>query len=106
MFNAINRYFQNHGRHKAREQLLNMSDRQLEDMGLSRDLLRRGIHYWPWREELDAAPRSAQPKKMTTAEINRAVRELSDMSDKELRDLGISRSSIQQIVRGTDKQAA
>ena len=41
MFNAINRYFQNHGRHKAREQLLNMSDRQLEDMGLSRDLLRR-----------------------------------------------------------------
>ena len=106
MFNAINRYFQNHGRYKAREQLLNMSDRQLDDLGMSRDLLSRGIDYWPWREESNAARQFSQPKKMTTAEINRAVRELSDMSDKELRDLGISRGSIQQIIRGTDKQAA
>lgn len=106
MLNAINRYFQNQALHKTRDHLLNMSDRQLEDVGLSRDLLSRGIDYWPWRDESGAEPRSNQPAKMTSAEINRAIRELSNMSDKELRDMGVSRGSIRQIVAGTDNKAA
>ena len=79
-----------------------MSDRQLEDLGFSRDLLNKGIKYWPWRET-----NNNQPDKMNAVEINQAISELSQMTDKELRDLGISRGGIQHAVaHGVDRTAA
>ncbi len=39
------------GYSRARKQLLELSDRQLDDLGFSRDLLMRGISAYPWREE-------------------------------------------------------
>lgn len=45
--NGIERY----GKHRVRNELLAMSDRQLLDIGYSRDLLRQGVDFWPWRLE-------------------------------------------------------
>jgi len=82
-----------------------MSDRQLEDVGISRDLLLQGVSQWPWRA--DAVISTDQPEKLSTAEINKAIRELSDMTDKELWDLGIARGSIRQVVtNGPEGRAA
>jgi len=105
MFNAISKYLEQHALRRTREVLLSMSDRQLEDVGISRDLLSRGVSYWPWREQ---AASNYQPKqqKMTTTEINQAISELSDMSDKELWDLGINRGSIRQAVTSSPEDRA
>lgn len=45
--NGVERY----GQHRVRNELLAMSDRQLTDIGYSRDLLRKGVDFWPWRLE-------------------------------------------------------
>lgn len=39
------------GYSSARKQLLKLSDRQLDDLGFSRELLMRGVSAYPWREE-------------------------------------------------------
>lgn len=39
------------GYSRARKQLLELSDRQLDDLGFSRALLKRGVSAYPWREE-------------------------------------------------------
>ena len=39
---------------RVREQLLAMSDRQLKDMGFSREQISRGISAWPWRAPVEA----------------------------------------------------
>ncbi len=36
-------------RELARQQMLSMSDRTLEERGISRELLEMGVGYWPWR---------------------------------------------------------
>ena len=36
-------------REHARQQMLSMSDRTLEERGISRELLEMGVGYWPWR---------------------------------------------------------
>jgi len=92
------------GRKVARVVLLDKSDRELEDMGFSRELLQQGISQWPWRVDDDqAANESAQ---LETAAINT----LQGMSDRELRDLGITRGTIEESVRhgraGVDRSNA
>ena len=106
MFNTISKYLEQHALRRTREVLLSMSDRQLEDVGFSRDLLSRGVSYWPWREETADNYQSKQQQKMTTTEINQAISELSDMSDKELWDLGINRGSIRQAVTSSPEDRA
>lgn len=53
-FKAVMKTFINeiehYGRHRARQQLLMMSDRQLADVGYSRELLQKGVSSWPWIE--------------------------------------------------------
>ena len=54
---------------RTREYLLGLSDRHLDDMGLSRELLKQGPNAWPWRKPSDlivAVPPSAV---MVTAPI-------------------------------------
>jgi uncharacterized protein YjiS (DUF1127 family) len=95
--NAYRRY-QYHllirGRRMAREVLLDKSDRELQDMGFSRDLLKAGIRHWPWR--LDEQEQSFDTTPVSEA---RAISELRNMSDRELLDLGITRGTIEESVR-------
>ena len=39
------------GRHRVRRELLTMTTLNLEEFGFSRDLLDKGVEYWPWRSE-------------------------------------------------------
>ena len=38
---------------RVRQHLLGFSDRQLEDMGFSRDQLAQGLKSWPWRATVE-----------------------------------------------------
>jgi len=103
MFNVLKTHLHNYALHKTRTQLMQMTDWQLEDVGISRRLLNQGIGSWPWRE--DASAESTTPSaKMEKKDINKAVLELSRMSDAQLRDIGISRGTIQHSVKhGIDR---
>ncbi len=39
------------GRNRVRHELLMMNDRNLKDIGFSRELLEKGVSAWPWRVE-------------------------------------------------------
>ncbi len=102
---------------RLRQQLLGMSDRQLEDFGFSRDLIIEGVSAWPWRmdsvadaiaagtnlkaEGLSIAPVVSQvaTPKVTRRKIRKAVKELSSYSDRELAELGVNRNNIEEVVR-------
>jgi len=51
MLDRIIRRFEFAGRVRTLHVLRGLSDRQLEDAGLSRDLLNQGVTEWPWRVE-------------------------------------------------------
>ena len=102
---------------RLRQQLLGMSDRQLEDFGFSRELIIEGVSAWPWRmdsvadaiaagtnlkaEGLSIAPVVSQvaTPKVTRRKIRKAVKELSSYSDRELAELGVNRNNIEEVVR-------
>jgi len=101
---------------KVRQQLLTMSDRQLEDYGFSKQLLLEGTSAWPWRLDsvadavstgnhadaagLKAAPKVSRVKPESNRKIiKKAVKELSGYSDRELAELGINRQGIEEAVR-------
>lgn len=46
---------------RTREYLLGLSDRHLDDMGLSRELLKQGPEAWPWRKSDDPLVTSWMP---------------------------------------------
>ena len=48
-------YYLNLGRARARQVLLGLNDRLLEDAGFSRRLLEEGVDSWPWRLDVDEA---------------------------------------------------
>src|SRR5215475_9572613 len=87
-------------RSRARHELLQLDDHRLADIGYSRALLEVGVSAWPWRLPADAAtaplPR-ARP--LGEADYAQAVAELKASSDADLRDLGISRATIEDVVR-------
>ena len=94
----------------ARRELLNMSDRQLEDFGISRHSLMEGVSAWPWKEALNqelAGRGLARIPAITTVTgevpstkvIKQAVDELNTYSDRELAELGVTRHSIEESVR-------
>jgi hypothetical protein len=53
---------------RTREYLLGLSDRHLDDMGLSRELLKQGPNAWPWRKSGDPLVASWMP--VATNEVN------------------------------------
>ena len=83
-------------RERAREVLLRMSDRALADAGFSRELVESGVKAWPWRAE---EPAQLTPLKFDTVNAHKAIDELAAYSDKDLQDLGISRSGIPEAVK-------
>lgn len=102
MIKAIQNYLHNYALEKTRYELMSLTDRQLEDVGVSRGLLNEGVEKWPWRE-VEGQNLSAQPARMNSREIDSAIRELSRMSDKDLRDIGIDRGTIRQsVLNGID----
>lgn len=88
--------FEKSGRRKALAELNTMSDRTLEDLGISRSLLSQGIQSWPWKSdmELNAAAQTTNKSK----EIKAAIRELQAYNDRDLADIGISRGEIVDVV--------
>jgi len=54
MFNVLKTHLHNYALHKTRTQLMQMTDWQLQDVGISRRLLNQGIGSWPWREDASA----------------------------------------------------
>ncbi len=88
---GLGNFFELTGRARLRRELLQYSDRVLEDMGFSRELLDAGLDAWPWRKGLQAP--------VTGAEYRNAVKELSAFSDADLADLGLCRAEIRYAVR-------
>ncbi len=95
MFKAFKIHMQNYALHKTRAHLMGLTDRQLDDAGISRYLLNQGVDAWPWREQEGVA---RQPARLNSKEIDSAIRELSRMSNRELRDIGIDRGTIRHSV--------
>ena len=87
--------FERSGRRKALNELNMMSDRTLEDLGISRALLSQGIQSWPWKSGTENI---ATPKQTKRSDIKAAIRELQAYNDRDLADLGISRGEIVEIV--------
>ncbi len=85
-----------------------MSENQLIDGGYSPALINQGISAWPWRE--DHQSEKLSKSEWLIAEEQLCVNELERLTDSELTDLGLSRSSIRQSVRlglpGINKNAA
>jgi uncharacterized protein YjiS (DUF1127 family) len=110
-------YMEYYGKVKSRQILLNLSDRQLEDAGISKELLLEGTSAWPWRvEDQPMAPltdidlahlNDIVPTPVHDDEYQQAVSDLEGMSDRELLDMGISRGEIRHAVRyGVEEKAA
>jgi len=87
--------FEKSGRRRALAELNTMSDRTLEDLGISRSLLSQGIQSWPWKSNMELNNVAAVSK---SKEIKAAIKELQAYNDRDLADLGISRGEIVDIV--------
>jgi uncharacterized protein YjiS (DUF1127 family) len=95
-------YMIRQGRKQARAALLGKSNRVLEDIGISRDLLEKGTEFWPWTlvESQPAQVAEAAPvARLSRREERRAIRTLRALSDRELLDMGITRGTIVHAVR-------
>lgn len=90
------RYMTYRAREMARSHLLKCNDRLLADNGFSRELLEQGSHAWPWLGQNDQG--MGQPVVTELVAREYAIRELSGMSDRDLRDLALSRGQITQAV--------
>ena len=90
----------NYGRNRLRSQLLSSSDRVLEDMGFSRELLLKGVSAWSWR--VDGEHNEAKVYSIFSEHekgIRQAIHELESYTDRELSDIGIVRCDIETVVR-------
>ncbi|ASJ72144.1 hypothetical protein [Granulosicoccus antarcticus] len=110
IFNSIKEAFirasVHNGKVRARQELINMSDRQLEDFGFSKELLLEGVKAWPWRADtgsettvsavvVNASAKPVQDQRI----ISQAINELSSYTDRELAELGVTRNGIEEAVR-------
>jgi|SRR5690349_21314938 uncharacterized protein YjiS (DUF1127 family) len=89
-------------RSRLRHDLLQLDARRLADIGYSRDLLEEGVRAWPWRLPTDPAAGLGPlqlSRPLSEADYAQAVAELKASSDADLRDLGISRANIEEVVR-------
>lgn len=53
-FTRVQAYFTRAANVKTRRVLLQLDDRMLEDAGISKELLLKGVNAWPWRIEQPA----------------------------------------------------
>ena len=95
--------FEKSGRRKALAELNAMSDRTLEDLGISRALLSQGIQSWPWKSNMEL---NNTVKTNKRSEIKAAIKELQALNDKDLADIGITRGEITHVVKYGRTQAA
>ena len=91
----VQRVIERMGYERARVEMLQLSDRLLEDIGVSRALLEQGVGAWPWRER--STDVSAVDTK-SPVNLNPAIAELRRYSDKELNELGVARGDIETVV--------
>jgi len=80
-------------RRRDRKLLLQLDDRTLADISISRELLESGVTSWPWRVDADD-----HGVRLAATRIKSAVRELESYTDHELADLGIARGGIMDAV--------
>ncbi len=80
-------------RRRDRKLLLQLDDRTLADISISRELLDAGVASWPWRIDADD-----HGVRLAATRIKSAVRELESYTDSELADLGIARGGIMDAV--------
>lgn len=113
MFTQVSSFLANFfiklGRERARNSLLMLNDRLLEDIGVSRELLLKGNSAWPWRiDSVEIKSNAPQDRKIINVysmasekedEIKRAINELRSYSDRELADIGVARNDIEFVVR-------
>lgn len=97
---SYNRIKTNLARRQALNALMRQSDATLRDIGISRELLHAGVDCWPWHAIERPPLRASSVTRVSpnTAEATRAVRELKSYSDRELRDIGITRDTIAEAV--------
>jgi uncharacterized protein YjiS (DUF1127 family) len=68
---------------RVRQHLLGFSDRQLEDMGFSRDQLAQGLKSWPWRATVETYGTTASlPRTPSTTAAQTNQYEHPESSDK------------------------
>jgi uncharacterized protein YjiS (DUF1127 family) len=89
--NSVGRFFESMGKARVNSWLLRMGPEWVENNGYSYEALRGGISKWPWRR----APEKVAEEK----ELKRIIRELKSYNDRELADIGIPRSGIEDAVR-------
>lgn len=88
---SLENFFESIALARVQSTLLSMGREWVEAQGYSYEMLRAGVHKWPWRETPEAI---AEQK-----EIKQAITELSSFSDRELHELGINRNGIENAVR-------
>ena len=87
---ATQRFFEATARARVQSTLLSMGREWVERQGYSWELLRSGVSEFPWRQ----STATVQSEKA----IRRAITELNSFSDRELHDLRIHRSGIENAV--------
>lgn len=80
-------------RRSDRALLLQLDDRTLADINISRALLEAGVAAWPWRADEHDQAVHAHASRLRTA-----MDELQAYSDAELADIGVARGSISEAV--------
>lgn len=90
-------YMTRRGRVAAHEILMKLSDRSLEDIGISRSELLGGVQNWPWDGTI-TAEKETSVSQYNNLKTQKAIRELSQYSDRELHDIGINRGMIADAV--------
>jgi len=88
---STQRLFENTARARVQSTLLIMGREWVERHGYSWEMLCAGPSEWPWRQ--------STPTVNPGQEIRRAITELNSFSDRELHDLRIHRSGIENAVR-------
>ena len=73
--------------------LLQLDNRTLSDISISREMLEQGVKAWPWRLDADLMPLHAAAQN-----LRGAVKELESYSDADLADLGLNRGNITEAV--------
>lgn len=86
------------GRSKTLSYLKTLSDANLEDLGFSRELMSQGLAAYPWKAQDFDNLATLNETRATSQEIKNAIAELQAYNDRDLADIGIARSEIEDVV--------
>ena len=87
----MKRFFEKVAKARMQSTLLSMGQKWAEDKGYSYEAIVAGESEWPWRKSAEKA--------VNEKEFRRVIRELKSYNDRELRDIGIPRTDIENAVR-------